>query len=481
MIKRFNFALLLLVLLVSFVSAESCSIVERGDCDDNILMGLYSATNTHGELALQGNYDYVLCCDFGVGDLNCKGDNKIIGLSDETNAHAEKPSFDNYDYDVCYDNLSCVARESCGIIEMEILTLSADTNAHIGGAGEYDTKICCTGICGEGKMYLYSEGDCVDNHMAYWADEDEEYITKIAVVPDYSEVKLILLNSASPEGTVISFDIKEKDAGFDDDIKTIATEVDSEGNAIATWLITEEYIEQAGTEETYDFYFNIDSEVLSSGNLELTVIDMEPCSLIESCMDYGEDECGIDVCSVASKSVEQNNDDVVCGSTGEELGCDVTISCGCYWNDNLSVCGPMYEIEYSGCSLEPTDRDTGTCFYEEDTADNCDDGFLTYSWLGVWEWNENNYFYFETDPGEDYVLVEENYYRFDPLDASGKRSSEKCADGSNSIPCPAQVELPFFNVYSTVITILVLIVIYYFINSNKKVRKKKSSRKRKKK
>ena len=46
--------LFLVIFLLGFVSSQNCSVVDRASCSDNILMGLSSLTNAHGELASEG-------------------------------------------------------------------------------------------------------------------------------------------------------------------------------------------------------------------------------------------------------------------------------------------------------------------------------------------------------------------------------------------------------------------------------------------
>ena len=53
--------LFVVIFLLGFVSAQNCSVVDRAFCSDNIVMGISSLTNAHGELASEGNYDSVLC------------------------------------------------------------------------------------------------------------------------------------------------------------------------------------------------------------------------------------------------------------------------------------------------------------------------------------------------------------------------------------------------------------------------------------
>jgi len=144
--------LLVVFLSLSLISADSCNIETSASCSGRggySIMELSDTSNAHGALNTQSSYSYVLCCDFGTGDTACTGSNKFIGLSDLTNAHAEAPSYTNYGNPVCYESLSCRQESvlsTCNSGEIEMLSLSADTNAHIAnfsGTGSYSTKICC--------------------------------------------------------------------------------------------------------------------------------------------------------------------------------------------------------------------------------------------------------------------------------------------------------------------------------------------------
>lgn len=136
--------LLLMILFLGVISAEGCEIKLRTNCSsNNTVLGLSGLTNAHGELWNQSSYDYILCCDFG-GNHDCDGTNKILGLSSPTNAHAEIPSLDNYPADVCYGNLECRnVTGNCNPYEIKMLSLSSETNAHIGGFDDYNVKVCC--------------------------------------------------------------------------------------------------------------------------------------------------------------------------------------------------------------------------------------------------------------------------------------------------------------------------------------------------
>lgn len=337
--------LFLLILLLGFVSAQSCSIEERSSCSDYIVMGLSSQTNAHGELASEGNYDYVLCCDFGSGNTACDGTNKIIGLSDDTNAHAEIPEESTYTSEVCYENLNCTSNDGDCTSEypISLLSLSADTNAHIGEFDEYSVKICCT-----------EEGPITEEPEAYWANiNDYRYsIISLEVVPEETQVAMVLKNAGLSINTEVIFEIYEDDLFGDDDIRTesnsISGSVNDDGNAIAQWTVT-----QSDLDKTFDldeFYFIAEGE--TSGDLSITISD-ETCIGINYCSDYTDQTmCEEDTCGKAETSVEENNPEITCGED---------YICGCSWDG--TECGPKWTVD----EVEPFCGDGNV-----DTGETCD-------------------------------------------------------------------------------------------------------------
>jgi cysteine-rich repeat protein len=134
--------LVLAVFFIGFVSSASCSITSSCAAA-NTVMRLSSSSNAHGELYDQGNYGSYLCCDF-TGTHTCTGSNNVLRLSSATNAHAEIPSSSTYSNRVCFGELTCYSTSgSCNSGDMQMVSLSSATNAHIGGFGDYSTKICC--------------------------------------------------------------------------------------------------------------------------------------------------------------------------------------------------------------------------------------------------------------------------------------------------------------------------------------------------
>ena len=352
--------LFLTIFLISFASAESCSIVQRSSCATNIVMGISSTTNAHGEVG-PGSYDYVLCCDFGTGVTTCSETNEIIGLASPTNSHAQIPSLIDYTNPVCYENLVCTNRATCNADEIGVLSLFGETNAHIGGAGDYLEKICCTGMCDLGEKYL--EGNCYLDKAAYWADTNGAPLSQQNVLVGSTQIVLKLVNSKLQTGTEVSFNIYEKDSLYNDDIKSIIGTVDSDETAEVIWTMVQADIDKAygvldeetSIDEDFEFYFDVSGE--TSNLLEITIAPQTGCSSVILCSDYEyETECVQDVCIKSEFSVESKNSAISCGGD---------ILCQCVWDATSSSCSSKWTAIISGPNCG-----NGV----EETGEECDDG-----------------------------------------------------------------------------------------------------------
>ncbi len=189
------------------------------------------------------------------------------------------------------------------------------------------------------------------------------------------------------------------------------------------------------------------------------------CRNSNTCVD-GDGACQ----SGTSESSANGN----CGN-GIDNDCDGLTDC------DEADCACTWRVETGECAASYSSGNIGTCYLQETgKSDNCGDGFLTYAWTALWEWNSGNYIY-EDPESTDYVYEGEpvNAWHYDPINLfTGTNKSRQCIDGSNTIACPAQIQLPFFNAYNLIVTLIVIILIYIIINS---VSKKKPAKKRKKK
>ena len=95
------------------------------------------------------------------------------------------------------------------------------------------------------------------------------------------------------------------------------------------------------------------------------------------------------------------------------------------------------KVDTSQCN-EPVPK-SGSCQVTQDTADDCSDGFLSFRWFGQWIGD----------------IIE-------------PKTSQCVAGGSDTIPCPAQIQLPFFSAYNVIAIIIVAGLIYLIISKRKK-------------
>ena len=118
----------------------------------------------------------------------------------------------------------------------------------------------------------------------------------------------------------------------------------------------------------------------------------------------------------------------------------------------------------------------GTCNYLENTADDCEDGYLEYSWKANWKWDSDNILTLSYSGQEGYIqTLEDGTWHYDP-----QGLSVSCKDGSNpGIPCPSRVNLPFFGFYSLLISILSIALIYAILILKRKSALTHSCKKRK--
>ena len=143
--KRLIFAGFFLIFLfgINMVSATQCFIgVPSCPSETTAIMKLSAITNAHGGTISDSSYSFNLCCP-GTGTLT---GTKVIGLSGTTNAHAESPtlSSSNYNTNILYSGFgSCELLTNCGS-NVGVLSLSAETNAHLGNFNAYAQKICCS-------------------------------------------------------------------------------------------------------------------------------------------------------------------------------------------------------------------------------------------------------------------------------------------------------------------------------------------------
>ncbi len=456
--------LFLFVFLSSGIFAEVRGFVVDGKVcpsGQTKLMGFSDLTNAHGELAAQTNYDYSLCLNF-AGSLVCSQTlddngnpvNKVIGLSSTTNAHAEVPILTAYTTNVCYGDLSCIftTDPTCpSTHNLGILSLSGESNAHIGAFADYTTKICCTSPTASN---------------VYWSKNGNTKIDVTDVVPGTTQVKIVVKNLAAT--TAFNFEIWEEDTigifGNDDEIITGANALsgttNANGNAVVPWIITQKNLDDAGTGDM-QFYFKVLNQgnlIATSQNLEIrTVLSETFCDNIQLCESYdggsdAENNCIDDVCSVATSSVGKFS----CDPLAEE-------SCYCDWDATDSSCSGVAETLIFNEAGEVTNSVLCAIEYG-DLVGSCSEGAetITSSWTGI-----------ATLDGE----VIEGVGNI--AECNGIEKCESCLiGGTQEVACPSLIQLPFFGAYNFVIAGLLITLIYVIFNLMEKQKKSLKNKRR---
>lgn len=262
--KSLMFVFLFMFLFsITFISAASCIITTPDDCDsaDNMVMGVYSSTNTHG--LIEGTTFLVLCCDF-AGIHTCNGNNKVIGLSDTTNAHAETPEFDNYITDVCFGNLSCIGTTDPATeitsYPLAIMSLSGETNAHIGAYADYTYKILCVDPSSIEPPTANGYWAGYDNYLTEITDINISQVGLGGAANSENTIRIVVKDTEETQGTPVTIKIYEKDEGTgsnDDFITTLSTTINSEGDINFPWTPTYNELNNSDPEAVYEFYFKI--------------------------------------------------------------------------------------------------------------------------------------------------------------------------------------------------------------------------------
>ena len=194
---------------------------------------------------------------------------------------------------------------------------------------------------------------------------------------------------------------------------------------------------------------------------------LNPSSLIcdgkSVCGDYNSaDLCNADLCRFNGNPLAYN--------TPPQAGTGKVDRC--QWDPSTSKCNKVVPIIVNG-------KEIGTCTSKENPrTDDCSDGFLSYTWNSTWNWSQNNPILAPNGDGTcpTNSTAWNGKCHYDP-----NKDSQKCASGSSTISCPAQVQLSFFDWRNVLAAILIIFVLYVLLMKNKKKALKKNSKKQKRK
>ena len=512
-------------------NSADCEITLSG----KVVMSLSDTTNAHGALAGQGTFAPVLCCNFGEGDTTCIADNKVLGLSSSTNAHAESPSLANPEYNiyVCYDSLkfcsSIDAGFNCAVGEIEVVYISNTTNAHIedadlGDNQNYDSKICCVveelGVCDlTSAKWQYEEvmeeadveaivngtgcsgweisfevfrgsTSCDDitgcenpppvtfaagsNSVAgTWTagpvhDNEYYFVATVVANPDESvtssEPNLLVIVECpyDPEPVVCMDYTTESHCNSNiceiDVQDSVPDDVDCSDLGITCKCVWENNECKAGWGGGDGGYCG--DGVINPGE----TCDGTTWEPITNCSDFDVFTGGVlscDNCQFNTSLCTGGIDGGYCGDgvinpgeTCDGINWEPITGCrdfGAFTGGTLTCAACQFDT--SQCvGPEGAGPEVGTCIYTQFTDDDCDDGFLTFNWTAEWVWDE------ECD---DAACRTEN-----------SDLAAQCADGQKTVECPAQIPLPFFNIYSFIAALIIIALIYVVLTVKKEKRKR---------
>lgn len=539
---KFLFIIILFIFLSSGILATApvigslnCTIDQKTECQsagDYILMGVSDLTNAHGELANQGNYNYVVCCGFGTGNTTCNPsvNSQLIKLSQATNAHAEIPSGTNYNNNICYEDLYCMGTYSnCGTADavnyhIGILSLTNTTNAHIGNISDFPVKICC-------KSSLY--GGCTIT-SANWSVTQASggqgvWMDIVGSSASACNGKDITFNVSGGSTPLIKSQ-QPKNVGF--------IENKTEGK----WFAVHQSCGILGTDCSY--YFNVSltknqfASLSTLNSPKLVVTSKQDCSNILTCGDYTtQTDCESDatICNVAQASSLPGID---CTNPSNNCRCiwDNTTTpgtCGFGWSqlnasnsgDATSGCNYGFTLCYNatsginycnmGASCPSTDgpptittplpsassplynNQNGSCDFGIDgcLSSDCQDGDQGTCAAGLYcssgvcsnaggpqslnsSLNIGSCKIIQTITKDCTVApVGFKTINWSGTWLGGTQSGpayQKCiTGGETTVACPAQIQLPFFNYVEIITTLIVIALIYVSLSLRKKSKGKK--------
>src|SRR3989339_286847 len=385
-------------------------------CGDNVIFPLFETCDDGNKISFDGcsstclieTYDDDYCGDnvLFVGSEGCDDGNLINldGCSSTCNVEI-------YDNSYCGDGVLFIGSEGCDDGNI----ISGDSCSSTCKVETYDNSYCGDGIMFKGfeecddRNKVNGDGCssvCVLQPEAYFLNSNGQRITEAHIG---ETVKLVFNNTGILNGS-FSFEIFEDDPAFDDEIRTGINAISGTfsnigwGIIIGEWTITGDDYSLTEIGDYDGFYFKING--FESNRLEILVQDVTPwCSNYEtevSCSD-----CDYIGCNAAENSVNEK----VFEAFPE------------VWND--TKCGDEIAGPDPSCSYLMFCK----CIWNSSIS-KCD-----YTW--------------SSSPG---------LYYYDPF-----KLSQRCIGGSNIIPCPAEIQLPFFGFSNLIITIFLIVGIYSLI------------------
>ncbi len=268
--------------------------------------------------------------------------------------------------------------------------------------------------------------DCPVTTQAFWSLDESTAINQLLVLlPDGTDVFLVVKNTGLEDGEEVSFDVFENDFLLDDDITSLTTTV-SDGKAVATWKVIQDDLDETEEGDYDEFYFVADGDGLDISTRDredayefLNITTTFTGSVISQCADYLDNvSCEADAETVASGASQRDED-----------GCIYFLDWNCMWLEgscDLGSSETASEENAPSCDA----ANTNPCVYEQTEKQG------------------------DCEGGDDFFKV--SY-------SSTQTECESWVTGP--IPCPAQVKLGFFSMLNIIASLSIISVIYGFLLS----------------
>lgn len=149
-IKYFSFFLLLLFFTAHHAEAAlSCSVTTTCNSPNVVVFRMSGISNAHAGTAGGSSYTQLVCCggETGLGN-SCSGTfATAVKLQAANNSHVQQNDQNGYTNSACLSMTSGTVSvgyqaASCSGFDTTIASMSGVTNAHLGDANAYTTKIC---------------------------------------------------------------------------------------------------------------------------------------------------------------------------------------------------------------------------------------------------------------------------------------------------------------------------------------------------
>ena len=275
------------------------------------------------------------------------------------------------------------------------------------------------------------DNDCSYTQEVFWSLNEMTQINDITIdMITGGSVKLIVTETALTEGTEVTFDIYEADTfpNPDDFITTVTGSVvaGESTSAVGIWDVTAEDIEKIGDYEfeNPEFYFKATAVGLDSADsnlLNMTIVYGESVS-VSVCGDYlDENSCIDDVSLVGNQNLPL---DRIMGL------CTYHFNGECSWETigEESTCDRITWESEDASNPEECEDARGRCTYIEESREG--------------------------------QCVTEDFYT---IEYTSSTVGEECPDWETQpIPCPVELKVPFFGIYSIIMTLSLIGLIYFF-------------------